>query len=37
MTGYEEQLLTRVEMLEDTDELTEAIAAVLAGALGRVP
>jgi hypothetical protein len=32
MTGYEEQLLTRAEMLEDTDELAGAITAILAGA-----
>jgi hypothetical protein len=32
MTGYEEQLLTRAEMLEDAGDLTEAITAVLARA-----
>jgi hypothetical protein len=32
MGGYEEQLLTRAEMLEDTDELVQAITAILAGA-----
>ena len=32
MTGYEEQLFTRAEVLEDTDELVQSITAVLAGA-----
>jgi hypothetical protein len=32
MTGYEETLLTRAEMLEDTGELVQAVTAVLAGA-----
>jgi hypothetical protein len=32
MTGYEETLLSRAEMLEETAELVEAITAVLAGA-----
>src|SRR5580692_7422252 len=32
MTGYEEQLLTRAEVLEDTDDLVEVVTAVLAGA-----
>jgi hypothetical protein len=32
MTGYEEQLLTRAEVLEDTGELVQAITAILAGA-----
>ena len=32
MTGYEEQLLTRAEMIEDVGELVQAITAVLAGA-----
>ena len=32
MTGYEEQLLTRAEVLEDTGELVQAITAVLADA-----
>jgi hypothetical protein len=34
MTGYEGRLLARAEMLEDTDELVQAITAVLAGAQG---
>jgi PAS domain-containing protein len=34
MNGYEEQLLTRAEVLEDTGELVQAITAVLAGAQG---
>jgi len=34
MTGYEEQLLTRAEVLEDTGELVQAITAILAGAQG---
>jgi hypothetical protein len=34
MTGYEEQLLTRAEVLEDTGDLVQAIAAILAGAQG---
>ena len=34
MTGYEEQLLTRAEVLEDTGELVQSITAVLAGAQG---
>jgi hypothetical protein len=34
MTGYEEQLLTRAEVLEDTDDLVEVITTVLAGAQG---
>ncbi len=32
MTGYEEQLLARAEVLEDTGELVQAVTAVLAGA-----
>ena len=32
MTAYEETLLTRAEVLEDTGELVQAITAVLAGA-----
>jgi hypothetical protein len=32
MTGYEEQLLTRAEVLEDTGDLVQSITAVLAGA-----
>ncbi len=32
MTGYEEQLLTRAEVLEDPGELVQSITAVLAGA-----
>ena len=32
MTGYEETLLARAEMLEDTGELVQAITKVLAGA-----
>ena len=34
MTGYEEQLLTRAEVLEDTGELVQSVTAVLAGAQG---
>jgi hypothetical protein len=34
MTGYEEDLLTRAEVLEDTGDLAQAITAVLAGAQG---
>jgi hypothetical protein len=34
MTGYEDQLLTRAEVLEDTGELVQAITAILAGAQG---
>jgi hypothetical protein len=34
MTGYEEQLLTRAEMLEDTGDLVQSVLAVLAGAQG---
>ena len=34
MTGYEEQLLTRAEVLEDTGDLVQAVTAVLAGAQG---
>jgi hypothetical protein len=34
MTGYEEQLLTRAEVLEDPGELVQSITAVLAGAQG---
>src|SRR5215472_11949240 len=34
MTGYEESLLTRAEMLEDTGDLVQAVLAVLAGAQG---
>lgn len=34
MTGYEEQLLTRAEVLEDTGDLAQSITAVLAGAQG---
>jgi hypothetical protein len=34
MTGYEEALVSRAEMLEDTGELVQAITAVLAGAQG---
>jgi DNA repair exonuclease SbcCD ATPase subunit len=32
MSGYEEQLLTRAEVLEEVDELVQAVAAILAGA-----
>ena len=32
MTGYEEQLLTRAEMLEDTGDLAQEIGEILAGA-----
>lgn len=32
MTGYEQQLLTRAEVLQDTGDLVQSIAAVLAGA-----
>ena len=32
MTGYEEQLLTRAEVLEEADELVQAITVILAGA-----
>jgi hypothetical protein len=34
MTGYEETLLTRAEMLEETGELAQAVAEVLQGAQG---
>ena len=34
MTGSEEQLFTRAEVLEDTDGLVQSITAVLAGAQG---
>ena len=34
MTGYEEQLLTRVETIDDTGELVQAVTAILAGAQG---
>ena len=34
MTGYEEQLLARAEMLDDPGELVQAITDVLAGAQG---
>src|SRR5215472_6645286 len=34
MTGYEKDLLTRAEVLEDTGDLVQAITAVLAGAQG---
>jgi hypothetical protein len=34
MTGYEETLLTRAEMLEDTGDLAQPVLAVLAGAQG---
>jgi hypothetical protein len=34
MTGYEETLLTRAEMLEDTADLVQSVLAVLAGAQG---
>jgi hypothetical protein len=34
MTGYEETLLTRVEVLEDTGDLIQAITGILAGAQG---
>jgi hypothetical protein len=34
MTGYEEQLLARAEVLEDPGELVQPITAVLAGAQG---
>jgi hypothetical protein len=34
MTGYEETLLTRAEMLEDTGDLVQSVLAVLAGAQG---
>jgi hypothetical protein len=32
MTGYEQQLFARAEVLDDTGELAQAVAAVLAGA-----
>lgn len=32
MSGYEEQLLTRAEVLEDTGDLVQAVTGVLAGA-----
>ena len=35
MTGYEEHLLTRAEVLEDTGDLVHSITAVLAGAQRR--
>jgi len=34
MSGYEQTLLTRAEMLDETGELVQAIAAVLAGVQG---
>ena len=34
MSGYEEQLVMRAEVLEDVGELVQAITAVLAGAQG---
>src|SRR5690348_845332 len=34
MTGYEEQLLARAEMLEDNGDLAQSVLAVLAGAQG---
>jgi len=34
MSGYEEQLHTRAEMLEETGELAAAVTAILAGASG---
>ena len=34
MTGYEEQLYARAEMLEETGELAAAVAEILAGASG---
>jgi hypothetical protein len=34
MTGYEEQLHARAELLEDTGELAAAVTAILAGASG---
>jgi hypothetical protein len=34
MNGYEEQLVTRAEMLDDTSALVQAITAVLAGVQG---
>jgi hypothetical protein len=34
MSGYEETLVTRAEVLEDVDELVQVITAVLAGAQG---
>jgi hypothetical protein len=34
MTGYEETLLARAEVLEEVDELVQAITAVLVGAQG---
>lgn len=34
MTGYEETLLARAEMLEDTGDLGQSVLAVLAGAQG---
>src|SRR5690348_4694726 len=34
MSGYEETLLARAEVLEDTDDLVQAITAVLSGAQG---
>ena len=34
MSGYEQALFTRAEMLEDADDLVQAITSVLAGAQG---
>ena len=34
MTGYEEQLLTRAEMLAETGELAQAVTGILTGAQG---
>ena len=34
MSGYEEQLHTRAELLDETDELAAAVTAILAGASG---
>src|SRR5690349_14565531 len=37
MSGYEQSLLARAEILEDTGELAEAIAVVLTGAQQAAP
>jgi hypothetical protein len=34
MTGYEEQLLTRAEVLDDTGDMVQSVTAVLTGAQG---
>src|SRR5437667_323652 len=34
MTGYEESLLTRAEMLEETGDLVQAVTGILTGAQG---